>query len=404
MKKINNFGTICKQIGIPINQIRKIESSLSKHDGKLFLIGGCVRNLILKKKVRDNPDLVVNLDFSILIECLNKSKIKFMDVGSKFGSVVILVGNKKFDITSTRSDINPDGRWTKIKFTKDLLEDSKRRDFTFNSIYCDTKGNIYDPNGGIQDLMNKKVRFIGDINLRINEDHLRILRFVRFSLDISGFLEKKALGVCNHNSSKLKKLSYERRMQELEKIIMNSKIENNEIFNELRKLMESTLESKINTNNFLRLCELEAKYNDRSFERRLKFFFRSKKNIPLFILESSDKKLKKRLVKIRFLKSYLDDELNTKLYNVEKIFLIDQMFFDLSDNLITENKFRALYNKALNFRKKEFPLKGMDLLTIGFKPGKTLGEVLKKVELWWVTNNFTKNKNECLKFSKKFLP
>ena len=276
-EKINNFGTICKQIGIPITQIRKIESSLSKHDGKLFLIGGCVRNLILKKKVRDNPDLVVNLDFSILIECLNKSKIKFIDIGSKFGSVVILVGNKKFDITSTRSDINPDGRWTKIKFTKDLLEDSRRRDFTFNSIYCDTKGNIYDPNGGIQDLMNKKVRFIGDINLRIDEDYLRILRFVRFSLDISGFFEKKALGVCNHNSSKLKKLSYERRMQELEKIIMNSKIEKNEVFNELRKLMESTLESKINTNNFLRLCELEAKYNDRSFERRLKFFFRSKK-------------------------------------------------------------------------------------------------------------------------------
>ena len=164
---------------------------MSKHDGKLFLIGGCVRNLILKKKVRDNPDLVVNLDFSILIECLNKSKIKFIDIGSKFGSVVILVGNKKFDITSTRSDINPDGRWTKIKFTKDLLEDSRRRDFTFNSIYCDTKGNIYDPNGGIQDLMNKKVRFIGDINLRIDEDYLRILRFVRFSLDISGFLKRK---------------------------------------------------------------------------------------------------------------------------------------------------------------------------------------------------------------------
>ena len=147
-------------------------------------------------------------------------------------------------------------------------------------------------------------------------------------------------------------------MQELEKIIMNSKIEKNEIFNELRKLMESTLESKINTNNFLRLCELEAKYNDRSFERRLKFFFRSKKNIPLFILESSDKKLKKRLVKIRFLKSYLDDELNIKLYNVEKILLIDQMFLDLSDNLITENKFKELYNKALNFRKKKISFEG----------------------------------------------
>ena len=70
----------------------------------------------------------------------------------------------------------------KIKFTSSLEEDSKRRDFTINSIYCDINGNIEDPNNGIEDLKNNKIRFIGNIEQRINEDYLRILRFYRFSI------------------------------------------------------------------------------------------------------------------------------------------------------------------------------------------------------------------------------
>tara|TARA_B100000963_G_scaffold359166_2_gene385674 strand:+ start:1654 stop:2868 length:1215 start_codon:yes stop_codon:yes gene_type:complete len=404
MKKINNFNRICKQIGIPIALIRKIENSLDEYEGKLFLIGGCVRGLILKRKFLENPDLVVNLDFSILIKCLNKSRIRFLDIGSKFGSAVIVVGNKKFDITSTRNDLNPDGRWTKIKFTKNLLEDSKRRDFTFNSIYCDLNGNIYDPNGGIEDLANKKVRFIGDADLRINEDYLRILRFIRFSLDIRGCLEKKALRICNQNSKKLKKLSYERRMQELEKIIMNYNIEKKEIIEDLRTIIQNTLESKVNINNFIKLCKLEDKYNNRSFERRLKFLFRSKKAIPYLILESSDKRLKKRLEKNSLIKGYSENKLNFLLYKIEKNNVIDQLFIDFSDNIITKQDFKKFYDKILCFKKKTFPLNGKDLFKIGFKPGKAMGKVLQETELWWVKNNFTKSKSECLKFSKSFLP
>ena len=60
-----------------------------------------------------------------------------------------------------RSDIETDGRYAKIKFTNDLREDAKRRDFTINSIYCDVEGNLIDPFNGIKDLREKKVKFIG---------------------------------------------------------------------------------------------------------------------------------------------------------------------------------------------------------------------------------------------------
>ena len=188
MKKINNFDVVCKKLGIPIIFIRKIEKSLKKFNGKIYIVGGNVRDLILNKSIINHPDLVVNLDLEKLLYCLEKAKIRFLKIGEKFGSIVVLYKKFKFDVTVMRKDIETDGRWAKIKFTDNLIEDSKRRDFTFNSIYCDTEGHLVDPNNGINDLIKGNVRFIGDPKKRIKEDYLRILRFFRFSLETNKVL------------------------------------------------------------------------------------------------------------------------------------------------------------------------------------------------------------------------
>ena len=72
------------------------------------------------------------------------------------------------------------GRSAIVDFTFTLHEDAKRRDFTINALYLDEKGNLIDPFGGYNDIMNKKLRFIGDPIKRIEEDYLRIIRFCRF--------------------------------------------------------------------------------------------------------------------------------------------------------------------------------------------------------------------------------
>ena len=146
MKKINNFDVICKKLGIPIISIRKIEKSLKKFNGKIYIVGGNVRDLILNRSIINHPDLVVNLDLEKLLYCFEKAKIRFLKIGEKLGSIVVLHKKFKFDVTVMRKDIKTDGRWAKIKFTDSLEEDSKRRDFTFNSIYCDTDGHLADPN------------------------------------------------------------------------------------------------------------------------------------------------------------------------------------------------------------------------------------------------------------------
>ena len=171
MKKINNFDLVCKNLGIPIIFIRKIEKSLKKFNGKIYIVGGNVRDLILNKSIINHPDLVVNLDLEKLLYCLEKAKIRFLKIGEKFGSIVVLHKKFKFDVTVMRKDIKTDGRWAKIKFTDSLEEDSKRRDFTFNSIYCDTDGHLADPNKGINDLLKKML----DLSVILIEELKRII-------------------------------------------------------------------------------------------------------------------------------------------------------------------------------------------------------------------------------------
>ena len=404
MKKINNFDLVCKNLGIPIVFIRKIEKSLKKFNGKIYIVGGNVRDLILNKSIINHPDLVVNLDLEKLLYCLEKAKIRFLKIGEKFGSIVVLHKKFKFDVTVMRKDIKTDGRWAKIKFTDSLEEDSKRRDFTFNSIYCDTDGHLADPNKGINDLLQKNVRFIGDPNRRIKEDYLRILRFFRFSLEISNSVDKEMSFLCEKHFKNLKSLSFERRMKETERILLNNNLNKKEIIPSLQKLLECTFESKLNFTSFNELCIFESLINKKSFERRLKFLLRNNKDIPNFFLKSSTTLFKKRLKNQIHFKDYSDRELNMNLLKFNKIYITDQLIIDCVKNKISRNYFDKYLMKITNYKTKKIPLTGKDLLKMGFKPGKTIGEILTRLETFWVEKDFKCSKNECIKFVQKFLP
>ena len=404
MKKINNFDLVCKNLGIPIIFIRKIEESLKKFNGKIYIIGGNVRDLILNKSIIYHPDLVVNLDLKKLVYCLEKAKIRFLKIGEKFGSIVVLHKKFKFDVTVMRKDVETDGRWAKIQFTDSLEEDSKRRDFTFNSIYCDTDGHLADPNNGINDLLKKNVRFIGDPNKRIKEDYLRILRFFRFSLEISNSVDKEMIFLCEKHFTNLKSLSFERRMKETERILLNKNLKKKETILSLQKLLEFTFESKLNFTNFTELCIFESLINKKSFERRLKFLLRNNKDIPNFFLKSSTTHFKKRLQsKINF-KDYSNRELNMNLLKFNKIYITDQIIIDRVKNKISRNNFNKYLSIINNYKTKKIPLTGEDLLKMGIKPGKKIGEILARLETFWVEKDFKCSKDECIKFVQKFLP
>ena len=302
-----------------------------------------------------------------------------------------------------RSDFETDGRWAKVKFTDNLEKDSQRRDFTFNSIYCDVNGVIHDPNNGLKDLKDKKVKFIGNIRKRIEEDYLRIMRFFRFSLSVSGKFNENDLKICNKNLNNLKKLSFERRIWELQKILMHEKVHSSKIFPKIHRLLNHALESDLKFDNFVKLCKIEKEIDDLSFHRRLKFLLRSVSDLNPVIKKKASNKLKNRLRKKLTFECYSLSSLNHNLYYHEKICVIDKIIFDYVDNLIKKPDFYRYFEIVKSFRKKKFPITGDDLKKIGYKPGKKLGETLIQITNWWIMHDFKKSKKSCLNFARELL-
>ena len=136
---------------------------------------------------------------------------------------------------------------------------------------CDLHGDI-DPLNGIKDLREKKVKFIGKAEDRIKEDYLRILRFIRFSLSISNKFDMNGFNACKNLKNNILKLSFERRISELGKILVLKNIEKKNIFSKLKSFVELAINSKIDISNFEKLCSIENKIKKVSKTRRLKFW------------------------------------------------------------------------------------------------------------------------------------
>jgi len=120
-----------------------------------------------------------------------------------------------------RRDVSTDGRRATVAFTNDWQEDAARRDFTINALSADPgSGELFDYFGGIADLEQRHIRFIGDPLQRIAEDHLRILRFFRFHARFgAGEPDVAALNACSERANDLMALSRERIADELLKLL-----------------------------------------------------------------------------------------------------------------------------------------------------------------------------------------
>ena len=121
-----------------------------------------------------------------------------------------------------RKDIETDGRRAVVTFTQDWAEDAQRRDLTINALYASPDGEVFDPTGqGLEDLKALKFRFVGEADMRVKEDYLRIIRFFRFLAWYGGGakVDAAALKACRENRRGLKLLSAERVWSELKKLL-----------------------------------------------------------------------------------------------------------------------------------------------------------------------------------------
>ena len=161
------------------NNIFKILNLAEKNNFNIWIVGGALRDFFLKKSINDF-DFVYDINPLELVEILKTNKLDFISSHINFGVIIIKLNNKKYTLTSLREDFKQDGRFTKVRYVKSINKDSLRRDLTFNSLYMDTNQRVYDFHNGLKHLENSKVIFIGDFKKKCLEDHLRIMRFIRF--------------------------------------------------------------------------------------------------------------------------------------------------------------------------------------------------------------------------------
>ena len=191
-----------------------------------MLVGGCVRNYFNNETIKD-IDLATTLSPGEVIKKLSKSNFKIIKTGIEHGTLTLSLEGDNFEITTLREDISTDGRHAKVSFTDNWEKDSARRDLTINAIYLDQNGKVFDPQNGLQDLKQKKVRFIGNTQERINEDYLRIIRFLRFSIQYENFdKDKETLNIIKKNVPGILKISKERIFSEIIKIVNLENIKN----------------------------------------------------------------------------------------------------------------------------------------------------------------------------------
>ena len=200
------------------NYAYHILSILNKNGFDAYLVGGCVRDAVMGKKPND-----WDITTSAYPKETEKLFSRTVPTGIKYGTVTVLYGKGKAEVTTFRTE----GKYTgnrkpeKVSFVSDLREDLIRRDFTMNAMAMDKEGNITDLFGGKEDIEHKLIRCVGNPDERFNEDALRMLRAMRFSAQLGFEIEEKTLSAIRRNAHLASSLSGERVREETEKMLLS---------------------------------------------------------------------------------------------------------------------------------------------------------------------------------------
>lgn len=178
-------------------------------------VGGAVRDGLLGVPVHDVDCATTLLPEEVIAAC-KRAGLRTVPTGIDHGTVTVILKDGPVEVTTLRRDVATDGRRATIAFAQDWPEDAARRDFTINALYAHPETlTIDDWFGGLDDLREGRVRFIGDARQRIAEDHLRILRYYRFQTRFGAALDETAEDACADLAHTLKGLSRERIATEL---------------------------------------------------------------------------------------------------------------------------------------------------------------------------------------------
>ncbi len=374
-------------------------------------VGGCIRKIIKKEEV-DDIDLATNLIPTEVCNALKKNNINFYETGIDHGTITAIIGDQKYEITTLRKDVSTDGRHAKVEFSLDWKDDSNRRDFSINAIYSDKDGNLFDPHNGKKDLENGTVKFIGNPEERIQEDYLRILRYLRFFLNYSNNKhEVEIFKTIKRNIGGISKLSSERLVEEFKKLTKSDGFIKLFIDKESLELIEII---------FPQLKNLQSLKKLNAYAQKNLFKIDFILLISILIVDGTDnadyflykfKISNKDQKRIKFVDNFYKQKVNINYFtekNLNKIFYFSgrQAITDIiSFKLFISKKLEKKLIKLLDFYQNKtlptLPVGANILMTkYNIPEGKVLGIKLKMIEEIWVQNGFQISDKQVQKIAK----
>ena len=413
----NNFISNIKNFLFPFyksTEVKKLFKILNKNQPRkktvAMFVGGCVRNYILNDRI-DDIDVATIFTPDELKEKFKNSEFKIIETGVEHGSITLICNNSKFELTTLRKDKNTDGRHAEVDYIDDWKKDSERRDFTINAIYLDNKGKIFDPQMGVKDLKNKIIKFIGDPSKRIEEDFLRIIRFIRFSLQYNySSFESSTIAAIKLNLIGIKGLSKERILNELFKILklknfrdINQSKDLKDIFllifSELKYIdrlnkNDSFLTSLVlDINSMLAVLLIDERDNHEYFCHKYKTSNHIKERLNFF-----SEQYKNCIENKKYFKNNLKN--NIYFFGKKNIQDLNLITFFINPKKSFKD-YSSVSESIKSIKVPKFPFDGKYLLEKGVPEGQKIGIILKNLETEWMENNYILDESKAEKIINK---
>lgn len=408
-------------------KVNMIIQTLQANGFEAYAVGGCVRDSILGR-VPDDWDITT----SALPEQTKELFARTFDTGIEHGTITVLLDKEAFEVTTYRVDGKyEDSRHpSEVTFTRSLKEDLLRRDFTINAMAYNDVDGLVDIFGGMDDLNAGNIRCVGNATARFSEDALRILRAVRFAAQLGFAIEKDTEEGIRTLAPTLARISAERIQVELVKMLVSpnpgllekayelgiTKV----ILPEFDRMMETSQETPhhsysvgihtlkgidcVEADKVLRLTMLLhdiakplVKYKDengrahfktheikgaelaKEILRRLKFDNDTTNKVTKLVMYH-DLRMPAKEVNVRRAMHKIGTELFPYYLQIRKADTLAQSEYRREEKLANIAEVTTLYNEILERKEcvsmKELAVTGSDLISIGMKPGKELGEAL----------------------------
>ncbi|WP_042442794.1 CCA tRNA nucleotidyltransferase [Azospirillum sp. B510] len=390
---------------------RALFDALASGGADARFVGGCVRDAWLGRPVKD-IDIATHAPPERVMELLEAEGIRVIPTGLAHGTVTALCGGKPYEITTLRRDVESFGRHARVEFTDDWIEDAARRDLTMNAMSCTPDGDLFDPFGGLADLAAGRVRFVGEARRRIAEDVLRLLRFFRFHAHYGrGDPDAEALAACRDLAPRLPTLSGERVRGELLRLLTAPCAAAVWRLMMGQGIMVHLLPEAMDTDRLERLITVERDLGETPDPiRRLATTLDgdrpgAQKAAEALRLSNHERDRLLALVEPPVALAPCEERksLRQALYRVGDAGLYGDLLLIAAarhDGPLELMALRGALAVAGDLPGLRLPIAGRDLLELDLPRGPAVGAALKRVEAWWIAEDFRPTRDACLEMAR----